>query len=396
MHVIVKKVKFYFSLMWKPVLVTVGLLTLSVVFLLTNLSTVPNGYSQPEIDYFTNIADGPMVPDNPIYLPIYLFHKLSLKVIRNDIQTLRIANAFLGLTSVIIMFNVIRVWRTTRAALLTCGLFITSTWFLIVTRSALPDVGVLLATSIAAIVVWFQSTKKHKFALIITVLTLGALLYLPGLIWFVVAGAIWKHKRIVYELRNSPLWYVIVSTIVFIIILIPLLIQIDNLEFTKQLTGITPANLDVRVILSNVSRFIVNTFWDSSFKNSYGMGSQAVFDIFTIILIITGAISLYKNRTRSRSRYILLSIIISAILIATSSSVPSIIILPYIMLIISGGIVWLLQQWLAVFPRNPFARNLGVVIVVIAVSLSAFYNSYRYFIAWPHMDSTKNNYSIMQ
>jgi len=49
----------------------------------------------------------------------------------------------------------------------------------------------------------------------------------------------------------------------------------------------------------------------------------------------------------------------------------------------------MLQQWFTVFPRNPFARSAGAILMTIVVLLAAYNGFSQYFIAWPNTPETK-------
>lgn len=72
------------------------------------------------------------------------------------------------------------------------------------------------------------------------------------------------------------------------------------------------------------------------------------------------------------------------ILSGLGAGIDAIYIAPFLYIIAAAGIALLLQQWFTVFPKNPFARSVGVVLISICISASVAYNLHRYFIAWPH------------
>ncbi len=63
--------------------------------------------------------------------------------------------------------------------------------------------------------------------------------------------------------------------------------------------------------------------------------------------------------------------------------------IPVLYIVMANGIAYMLQSWFTVFPRNPVARTLGVVLLTIVVVVSCSYQLQRYFIAWPAAEATK-------
>ena len=61
-------------------------------------------------------------------------------------------------------------------------------------------------------------------------------------------------------------------------------------------------------------------------------------------------------------------------------------------LIAAGGVALMLQQWFTVFPYNPFARTVGLVLLLFALGTTSFYSLNQYFVAWPHTPETKQTF----
>jgi hypothetical protein len=390
----VKKFKFYVSLLWKPIIAGSVLIFFALVLLLANQSGVPGGYTTTETLYFEQVKNGEIIPDSPLYLPVYLLHKIVLSVFDSGITSLRVVNALIGLISVVLMYFLVRRWQTARVAFMTCIVYLSLTWFLVVSRYALPGTSVLLSIAIPLLIVWIQNTKKQKLALLVTAMSVGLLLYVPGLIWIILVGVLWKFKSILYFMKNSPIWNVVLAIVVFCTVLIPFAMSLTSRYFLESISGVFISDISAGVFLENIYTFFVNMFWNSNFNDGINIGSQAVLDIFTTVLLLAGAITIIRKWKSSKYRYILLSFGLSIVLVGVGNTIPSIVSLPYIILMISVGLSWLMQQWFAVFPRNPFARNIGVVIVLVAVLVSSVYNVYRFYIAWPSMPQTQNTYKI--
>lgn len=390
-----KRVQFYFKLLWKPVLLATVLLIAALILVLGEPGKVPGGYSYEEVEYFAFVNKSGFLPDNPVNLPIFVIHKISLYV-NDQISTLRTINALLGVCAIVLTFFVIKNWQTTRISLMTCILYITATWFLVTTRNATPIIGLLFSVIIPLLVIWNQITTKHKFALVLTALVIGVLLYLPGMIWFFLAGLVWKAKSIFKLLRYSPLWSVVAAVTVFIIVLVPFALNITDKNFISSITGVNFGDFSFITYLKNLAIFPVNLFLNSGFHNINNFGGQAIFDVFATILIVAGTINIIKKWRKSRSRFILITLFISYLLIGLGPNIPYVITLPFLILLISYGLSWLLQQWLTVFPRNPLAQNTGIALIVAAIAMSSIYNVYRFYVAWPHMNSTKTIYTIKQ
>ena len=70
------------------------------------------------------------------------------------------------------------------------------------------------------------------------------------------------------------------------------------------------------------------------------------------------------------------------------------ILLPIIYAFAIAGLIELMKRWFSYFPRNPLARNFGVAMLVIAISLTSFYQMERYYVAWAQSPETRAVYMI--
>jgi hypothetical protein len=72
------------------------------------------------------------------------------------------------------------------------------------------------------------------------------------------------------------------------------------------------------------------------------------------------------------------------------------VLLPFIYICVTAGIAELLNQWFSYFPRNPWARNFGISLLVIAIGITCFYHLQRFYVAWPNTPETKSSYTIFR
>lgn len=67
--------------------------------------------------------------------------------------------------------------------------------------------------------------------------------------------------------------------------------------------------------------------------------------------------------------------------------------LSLVYILIAMGVVTLLAQWYRIFPKNPFARTIGLFITVLFVVTNVAYHNQRYFSAWARAPETKVEFS---
>ena len=117
-------------------------------------------------------------------------------------------------------------------------------------------------------------------------------------------------------------------------------------------------------------------------------------DFFTAVIAFIGAYGYAIHLKLHRSQLLFGVLILGSLLAATGSAVTIAILLPFLYLLVAGGVNFMLEQWFKVFPFNPLARSVAAVLIVAGVVTTSFYHINRYFIAWPQTPSTKTTYSL--
>jgi hypothetical protein len=119
-------------------------------------------------------------------------------------------------------------------------------------------------------------------------------------------------------------------------------------------------------------------------------------DIFTTAMFVLGLYYFVKRLPKRRSLIILgcTLLLLLFVPLADNYQFSAAVLIPLVFIFIVAGIVELLNRWFSYFPRNPWARNFGVVLVVVAIGFSSLYHLQKYFIAWPNASDTKAVYVV--
>lgn len=396
-----KKALFYISLLWRPVLISAAVFCATVYYLTYKLTHLTVGYSHSETTYFSTLKL-PLVQGfrTGAFLPFFAINKLLLMLGHETINWLRYSSVAGALVLLLVFFLIIKSWYTLRVALLTTGMLLTSSWFLIVARNATSEIFILLIIlSVLLCRVWLLGTKKHKLALLLSAVSLSMLIYVPAGGLLLSIGIALHYKIILRIARTVPFWYAIMCLIVFIVITSGGLLQLQNMVYAKSILGLPNTIPNIKDMSLTFIHLLGGVFWNSNLlplTNSYAnlrIGAQSLLDIFSITMFVAGLIVAIKKYKLSKNRMILILLPVLFAVLSLGAAISASILLPFIYITIASGIAWILQQWFTVFPKNPVARNIGLVLVIATVSFSGIYNSYRYFVAWPHMDYTVSTYN---
>jgi hypothetical protein len=327
---------------------------------------------------------------NPVNLPyvlgIYVLEKLHIA----DALAIRGLSVLFGAASVFSFYLVLKNWHTRRVAILGTVLFATSAWTLHISRLATPEVMLMTPAILILCATWLEVSLKRRWTLILCLVTALLLAYVPGMIFFVVAGIAWQAKRIYRELRQTPLWFVIPWAILGILLLVPLIwASVTAPRSLLPLLGLPEHLPSIKQFFVNLLAIPVQLVAMGPNDPSRWLGRLPLLDVFSLVM---GAIGVYAYAFRfklARTKLLAGIFIAGSLLIALGGGVTISFLMPFVYIVVAGGITLMLQQWTTVFPRNPFAKTLATTLISVMVALVAYYHINHYFIAWPNTPATR-------
>lgn len=365
------------------------------LLLVSQLETLLPGYSKAEIETVAGISTSAIIED-PINAPYKVTTLVINKVIDNQLLSTRLSAAFFGILTLGLFYIGIRHWHAKRTAFLATVLFACSAWFLHTARLGTADIMLpfsilLLATSSY----WIATAEHTKFSYFMALLAIGLTVYTPGIIWFIILGLVLRYKDIRLIKRRLPLPYQIaLYLLLFVLILCPLAYSIiRNPHIVMSLFGLPNHWPNIIEIAKNIVTLPVNLFIWALENPQTKLGTLPYADALVGILFPLGIYYYFKFRSLARAKLLGICIIISGLLVSLEGPVTVALLLPFIYIIAAGGLALLLAQWLTVFPRNPFAKSLGIILLTIAVAMSCLYNLRAYFIAWPNNKAVKAEFT---
>ena len=134
--------------------------------------------------------------------------------------------------------------------------------------------------------------------------------------------------------------------------------------------------------------------WKTGVHHDLQIGRLAVLNLAEIALAVFGV---YAFWSRARSKVAGLSLLVAlSVLGAGLSGQLSLLLFSFIAvgLFMAAGLRYLLIEWQGVFPYNPLARGLALVLICL-VSVANIYFGVRFsLVAWPHTLATKQVYML--
>ena len=331
--------------------------------------------------------------------PAYFAYKLPLKLIDvlhpGQAVYYRAISALLGLLTILMLGYVLRQWYSKRAAVLGSLLLLTSSWFLTYSRIATRDIAsISLVSALLFFVVWQPKNNSPKLKTLVGVILLLCLVYTPGLAWLVVIGLVSRARNISQFARQSKVMTV-VAVLGSAVLLLPLLSLLSKSgNNLSNFFGLHPNALHHVISYWDSFVGITNKLFGSGESDAtFGLTGVPLLNFFEAIMLVIGIFAIFKTNSRDAARTIITIGVVLTVLVSLNGPVRISAMIPIVFVLMTGGINHMLQLWSTVFPRNPIAKSVGMILMSFVVAFSCTYHVTRYFVAWPRSRDTKTAYS---
>lgn len=381
---------------WQPTVFYGMLIVFFGALLWFRLGTLVVGYSPTELANLQNIISLRHIFDNPVDAPFTIVSYL-VGLIHSGEQSLlplRVAATAFGLMTLTTFYWLVRHWHGERSAVLGTTIFGCSAWFLHTARLGTAEILMFLVIALIACTVWLKRTDNRVTLLAVFGLV-AALLYIPGMVWLILAGAIWQARTLISLIKNHPR-LVMCASIGLAVLIAPLTLAIyKNPETAMSIAGLpTDSWPKITEILSNLAHIPYNLVVSGPLDPERWLARVAILDAFSIVMLVLGAYLYIRHSPLGRVKILATSLLIGVMLTALGGAVTISVLIPLIYLLVAAGIGFMLDRWQMVFPRNVIAQSVGVGLISLAVIAASWYGLRHYFIAWPNSPPTKQVFVI--
>lgn len=384
-----KKVGNWFAASWVGIMASVIVAGAVIFTLWFGLGNMLPGLTEAEANQSVASSTARQLLDNPLGAPHKALQFITQKLLPDAIGV-RSASAIIGVFTVGCFYFVLRSWYSKRVAFLSTLTLVSSAWFLHTVRSGTDDSMYLLLFGAAACVTWLHKSRGKMPATIASAVLITALLYIPGMIWFVIPAFLWQISTIVQLLEKRNVALLTVLGIFCLGALTPLGYAIyHDTDLIKTYFGLPQVFPEPIQIVRNVINVPVELFARGPNDAGSWLGRLPLLNVFASVMFVVGLYAYFRKRQLDRTPFTIFVFVVGTILVGLDGPVSMSIILPFIYLVVAAGIALLLQQWRTVFPRNPFARATGTVLLSIVVLLAAYQGITQYFVAWHNTPETK-------
>ena len=379
--------------LWRrELLVLIAILTL-FLSIFSVMSNIPEKAALQEHATAKDSSSLGAIFDNPVNAP----YKLATYVTTSFSPSIRLVRAvsyifYIG--ACVAMFYALRHWHTLQTSIITTVAFATNSVVLAVGRLGTTLITVMSLFIFSSMLLWLLHTRSNKFVPIIVLMALGSLLYTPGAVWFfLIIGIVYfnKFKKLFNNVKKPAIFFgLAVSTL----LITPLILGFIRDTETLNQWLLIPSNLSFAEIPRAILRVPSAFIYRMPTEPLINVGRLPIFDVASGILFLIGLNAYRRKLSLDRTKVMIGSAIVGIIVGALGElTVSVILLLPFAYSIIAAGIEYLLDEWYSVFPRNPYARSFGLLVITTVVLFSIYYQMTRFFVVWPQTPETRAVYN---
>jgi hypothetical protein len=383
-----KQITGFIASRWRDSLIIFILFSYVLSMLLVNLRRlVPQLNSESPTELM--VASGQGLANDVLFLPIRLIQYLMLKLGLSDLD-LRFASVLFAALACISIYLLLHKWHTKRVSFAITVLFASSSIFLSISRLATPEVLYFLALPILLICGSWLRRKSDVTKLPIATLAVGLLLYLPGMWLFISVGAIALRRRLRAAWRLNTTRLRAAAAGVFALSIAPLIYGFwQNTGQMVSWLGLPQlSELSLPQVGSNFIGIFDALFWFGPDDRTIWLVGTPILDVFSMVALVLGLYYYQFGYHPVRRRVLFGFALMCVFLLSLGGPVSIALLIPVLYIFMAGGVALLLQQWFTVFPKNPLARTIGLLLISVAVAVSCYYQTQRYFVAWPSTPET--------
>ena len=348
---------------------------------------IPGGLSQGEMNNFVQTAALDVEDISTLAIPnmpFYAAQRLSMDTLGPTTFAFKLPALICAFITGIGAVLLLRRWFRANIAVLATVIMITTGQFLYIAQSGTASITyvmwsvwlLLTATMIT------RSEKYKKFWKVLFFVIMPLSLYTPLSIYLVVAitsaGLLHPHVRHVLKRMSRP--HLVMLIALSLVIAAPLGYLVSHEpQLALQLLGAPstwPPDIwnNLKILLQQYLNFM---------SPQSGVLMTPLLGLGSIALIGLGAWQLFTIRYTARSYTLTAWIILLIPILIINPQFTSVTFVP-LLLLLASGLSYLLKSWYSLFPRNPYARFVGMVPLTILVSglvvsgLDRYFDGYRY------------------
>jgi len=364
----------------------------ALYFLAWRLGSIAPGLSQPELQTAAQNSSLSAFFNLPIYPLHSLLQWASLNLLGVSSISIRLPSVIIAGITVIILYSLLKKWFGKVTSLISVALLLSADWFLFIARLGTGSIEFSLWLALMVFSLMKLISKKPNW-LLGYALASAMLLFCPYGIYAVVTSTVCLFVCVMFRKRaaeaSNPVkvlsLFIILSSVALIAVL-----SIKDIQFIKALTGFadTPTPYEYfKNLVINSSGVVM--LWPD---NNPLLGPSGIFLIrfFELVFMLFGLIMLSITRVNRLNIVVIANAIVLALAsgLSSDSRGGSLLIVPAAVFM-TAGLRHFIHRWERTFPKNPYAKVLLYIPLVIMVITTATLHFQSYFVLWPSQTATR-------
>jgi len=331
-------------------------------------------------------------PDMIVNMPYHALQKGSFYLFGVSELTIKLPSLLLAVATAFGLLLLLRVWFKQNVAVLASLVGVTTGPFLFFAQFGTPLIlYIFLPTIILLAASMIARNSRHLLFWKILLFTSVALsLYSPMSIYILAAllSAVLLHphlRQLVLRL-SKPL--LLAAFLIFLLVVSPVVYAIiQDTSLIAIFLGTAGASFDILASLSTLG----NRYFDF-IHPSNGIIMRPVYELASMLLIGLGIYRIFTTKYTARSYIVMAWLVLLLPILILNPALTSITFVPFLLLI-SFGIDYLIRYWYKLFPKNPYARAVGLVPLIILVGSLAISGVDRYYFGYTYGDNVATIFS---
>jgi hypothetical protein len=378
---------------WRRETIYLLLIGLVLFGILAIVSNVPNQASSVEREFIYNSGTLDEIIRNPVNAPYKIATNL-LTTISPSVRVVRALSFVFYIAACVALFLALKCWHTVQVSALATLAFASNAVMLAVARLGAPTITVISFFIFSGLLLWQVHSRSNKLVPVLVILSLAALLYVPGAIWFFLILLIVYGDRVGYLFKNVKRQAIIIGFVLALLLMSPLIISfVSDVNNLKEWL-LLPQNIQIDSIPRSILRIPSAYIYRMPVEPLVNIARLPIFDIASGVFFLIGINAYLRKLKLDRTRVMIGASLVAIVIGALGQTILAIVLLlPFAYAVLAAGIEYLVDEWYSVFPKNPYARSFGVILITCAVLFSTYYQLTRFFVVWPQTPETRGVYN---
>lgn len=364
------------------------------VFYFWRLGSLTAGLGPAEVNARSSSSSLSLIANDLSYAPHKVLQYAATTLIGDSALVLRSISVVFAIVFLFSFFGLVKSWFAKTISLFATLLLGATPWFILLARSAGPEISLLAPIAVLASYYWLVRSKRFA-AWIALIVSVGLVVYLPGGLILILIGIIAARHGLKQAIQSLNLPKKILSSIAVLMIFAPIVYSASTDPGNLMPLFLIPSDwLSIWATVKSAAWNVLSLFWRTPQHTDFIVGRLPMFDGSLIILSLFGGYALF--RLAKSKLYPLVGILIFGILASTISRQPVLLtlVMPVIAIFAAAGLRYLYVEWRSVFPKNPLPKYMALALISLLIAVHLYYGLRYSQAAWPNTTETRSTFVL--